>query len=135
MGMKSYRCPNQPLGVGERNTSSFTPLWHMSGQRTIYVGHKPKHLYIRAVVMAMEAGDRDVVLVARGACIRNAVDVAEICRRRSGFVASGLPEEMSIVGIESDTEEVERDGGRTGNVSVLRINLVGEGEIPVREEE
>jgi DNA-binding protein len=42
---------------------------------------------------------------------------------------------MSIVGIESDTEEVEREDGRTSNVSVLKINLVGEGEIPPREEE
>jgi DNA-binding protein Alba len=103
----------------------------MGEQRIIYVGHKARHLYIRAVVMAMEGGERDVVLVSRGACIRNAVDVAEMCRRRFGYVAEGLPENMSIVSIESDTEEV----GRTSNVSVLKINLVGEGEIPPREEE
>jgi DNA-binding protein Alba len=110
-------------------------MHYMGEQRIIYVGHKARHLYIRAVVMAMEGGERDVVLVARGGCIRNAVDVAEMCRRRFGYVAEGLPENMSIAGIESDTEEVEREDGQTSNVSVLKINLIGEGDIPPREEE
>jgi DNA-binding protein len=107
----------------------------MDEQRIIYIGHKPVHLYVRAVVMAMEGGERDVLLVARGRCISSAVDVAEICKRRHGFIASGLPERVEIVSIVSDTEVVDRGDGKTGNASVLKINLIGEGEIPEREEE
>ena len=57
---------------------------------------KPLHAYVRAVVMAMEAGDRIVQLEARGATISRAVDVAEVCRRRSGHIAQGLPETVNI---------------------------------------
>jgi DNA-binding protein len=89
----------------------------MSERRIIFIGKKPLHLYIRAVVMSMEAGDREVELVARGATIGRAVDVAEVCRRRNGWIAQGLPEEVVI------------------GVSVLKIELDGIGDIPIKEEE
>ena len=101
----------------------------MSDRRIIYVGKKPLHAYVRAVVMAMEEGDHSVQLVARGATISRAVDVAEVCRRRSGHIAQGLPESVNIDHLECGSEEVPgEDGVRT--ISVLRIDLTGEGDVP-----
>ena len=37
----------------------------MTDRRTIFIGKKPLHAYVRAVVMAMESGDRNLELVAR----------------------------------------------------------------------
>ena len=72
----------------------------MSERRVIFVGKKPLHAYVRAVVMAMEEGDRSIQLVARGATISRAVDVAEVCRRRNGHIAQGLPETVTIEHVE-----------------------------------
>ena len=105
----------------------------MEEQRIIYIGHKPVHLYVRAVVMAMEGGERDVMLIARGRCISNAVDVAEICKRRHGIIASQLPESVSIVNIETDSVELQDDDGRTKTVSSMYIDLFGEGEMMEEE--
>ena len=107
----------------------------MTARRTIFVGKKPLHAYVRAVVMAMEAGDRNLQLVARGATIGRAVDVAEVCRRRSGFIAQGLPEEVVIGDITCGSEVLPTDDGRERTECVLQIVLDGMGEIPVQEEE
>lgn len=97
----------------------------MSERRVIYIGKKPLHSYVRAVVMAMEAGDSSVQLVARGASISRAVDVAEVCRRRNGQIAQSLPEHITIEHIECGSEEVEGEQG-TRTISVLRININGQ---------
>ncbi len=47
-------------------------------ERVIYIGSKPVHLYIRAVVTAMAAGETTVTLNARGTAISKAVDVADV---------------------------------------------------------
>ena len=104
----------------------------MSEPRIIFIGRKPLHAYIRAVLMAMTAGDRELTLVARGNAIVTAVNVAEVCRRRNGFLASQLPDEVNMTGVEIGTEEVERDNGM-GNVSVIRIGLEGLGEMNLLE--
>tara|TARA_B100001250_G_scaffold410981_1_gene438559 strand:+ start:881 stop:1204 length:324 start_codon:yes stop_codon:yes gene_type:complete len=107
----------------------------MTERRIIYIGKKPLHAYIRAVVMAMESGDRNLELVARGATIGRAVDVAELCRRRNGIIAQGLPEEVVIGEITCESEVLPADDGRDRTVSVLRIELDGMGDIPAAEEE
>jgi len=105
----------------------------MSNRREIFIGKKPLHAYVRAVVMAMEEGNRAVQLVARGATISRAVDVAEVCRRRSGHIAQSLPETVTIDHLACESEEIPaEDGVRT--VSVLRIDLTGEGEVPAAQE-
>jgi len=103
----------------------------MSDRRTIFIGKKPLHAYVRAVVMAMEAGDRSLNIVARGATIGRAVDVAEVCRRRSGIIAQSLPPEMIIRNIECGSEEIENDDGKKRTISVLSIQLDGIGDLPV----
>jgi DNA-binding protein len=107
----------------------------MSERRIIFIGKKPLHLYIRAVVMSMEAGDREVELVARGATIGRAVDVAEVCRRRNGWIAQGLPEEVVIGEITCSSEVITSDDGKDRTVSGLKIELDGIGDIPIKEEE
>lgn len=102
----------------------------MTEPRIIYVGKKPVHSYVRAVWMVMQEGHRDIELIARGGAIKTCVDVAEICRRRSGIIASRLPEDTAILSITSDTEEVPReDSDRPGSASVIKIRLAGHGAV------
>ena len=78
---------------------------------------------------ATGAGRTDSQLVARGATISRAVDVAEVCRRRNGHIAQGLPEEVNIQHLSCESEEVEGENGMR-TVSVLRIDLQGVGDVP-----
>lgn len=84
--------------------------------------------------MAMEEGQRQVQLVARGATIGRAVDVAEICRRRNGIIAQGLPETVLIGEIQCSSEVLTQEGQKDRTVSVLTIELDGVGEVPLEEE-
>ncbi len=105
-------------------------------ERQIFVGKKPVHLYVRAVVMAMESGDRTVRLTARGTAISTAVDAAELCRRRHGTIAAGLPETVHVRSVDISTEMTERrDGGGERGVSAINIVLEGEGDVPAQSEE
>jgi len=108
-------------------------LTTMTERRVIFIGKKPLHSYVRAVVMAMEEGDRSIQLVARGATIGRAVDVAEVCRRRSGHIAQGLPETVTIEHLACESESLKNEDGSVRTVSVLRIDIHGEGE-PVSAE-
>ena len=85
--------------------------------------------------MAMEAGDRNLQLVARGATIGRAVDVAEVCKRRNGWIAQGLPEQVNIGEITCGSEVIPLDDGKDRTVSVINIELDGLGDIPPKEEE
>ena len=105
----------------------------MTERRVIFVGKKPLHAYVRAVVMAMEEGDRAIQLVARGATISRAVDVAEVCRRRNGHIAQGLPETVTIQHVSCGSEEIQGDDG-VRTVSVLRIDLEGMGDVPAQSD-
>ena len=94
----------------------------MSDEKIVYVGKKPLHAYVKAVQTAHEEGESSVTIVARGASIGRAVDVAEVCRRRNGIIASTLPESISLSNTEISTEEVPRDDGMKP-VSFIRITL------------
>ncbi|MCH1541315.1 MAG: hypothetical protein L7S56_07820 [Candidatus Poseidonia sp.] len=107
----------------------------MTDRRTIFIGKKPLHAYVRAVVMAMEGGERSIQLVARGATISRAVDVAEVCRRRSGHIAQSLPETVNIEDLQCSSEQITNDEGTVRTVSVLKINIEGIGDVPQSEEE
>ena len=105
----------------------------MTEPRVVYVGRKPSFTYVKAVLMAMRGGERLVRLQARGQAISRAVDVAEICRRRHGIIASMLPEMVTIVDIKTDSIELQDDNGRTKTVSSMYIELLGEGEMTEEE--
>ena len=121
---------SQCLWGGRTQRPSIT----MADRRIIFIGKKPLHAYVRAVVKAMEDGNRELQLVARGATISRAVDVAEVCRRRNGHIAQGLPETVNIQHLSCESEEVEGENGMR-TVSVLRIDLEGVGDMPVSQEE
>ena len=106
----------------------------MSERRSIFVGKKPLHAYVRAVVMAMDEGNRQIQLVARGATIGRAVDVAEICRRRNGIIDQGLPAEVIIGDIHCSSETLTQNDNRERTVSVLTIEIDGVGDVPQEEE-
>ena len=106
----------------------------MSERRSIFIGKKPLHAYVRAVVMTMDEGNRQVQLVARGATIGRAVDVAEICRRRNGIIAQGLPAEVTIGNIHCSSETLTQEDKRERIVSVLTIEMDGLGDVPEKEE-
>ena len=61
------------------------------------------------------------------------MDVAEVCRRRNGHIAQGLPETVNIETLSCESEEVEGDNGMR-TVSVLRIDLQGIGDVPLAQE-
>ena len=105
----------------------------MTDARVVYVGKKPSFSYVKAVLMAMQEGERLVRLQARGQAISRAVDVVEICRRRHGIIASKLPEKVTIVNIETDSIELPGDDGRTKTVSSMYIELLGEGDFTEEE--
>ena len=84
--------------------------------------------------MAMEEGERRVQLVARGATIGRAVDVAEVCRRRNGIIAQGLPAEVIIGDIHCSSETLTQNDNRERTVSVLTIEIDGVGDVPQEEE-
>ncbi len=105
----------------------------MTEPRIVYVGKKPSFSYVKAVLMAMQEGERLVRLQARGQAISRAVDVAEICRRRHGIIASMLPEKVSIVSIQTDSIELQDHDGRNKTVSSMFIELLGEGEMAEEE--
>tara|TARA_B100001750_G_scaffold172558_1_gene140798 strand:+ start:205 stop:471 length:267 start_codon:yes stop_codon:yes gene_type:complete len=88
---------------------------------------------VAAVLRAMQDGDREVQIIARGNAMRTAIDAAEICRRRNGKIAGFLPEKMVNNGVEISTEEIDADG-TTRILSSIKILLEGIGDMPEEEE-
>jgi len=45
-------------------------------EKIVYIGKKPLHVYIKAVAIAFEEDEKSVIIIARGATISRAVDLA-----------------------------------------------------------
>ena len=83
----------------------------------VYVGNKPPMNYVTAVMAILNSDEFDeVTLKARNNAISKAVDAAEITRNR--FVTN-----TEIKNIEIGTESLDRDDGKTSNVSSIEICL------------
>lgn len=83
----------------------------------VYVGNKPPMNYVTAVLAIINSDQYDdVMLKARGNAISKAVDVAEITRNR--FATN-----TQIKSIEIGTEALNREDGKTSNVSSIEICL------------
>lgn len=83
----------------------------------VYVGNKPPMNYVTAVMALLNSDEFDeVTLKARGNAISRAVDAAEITRNR--FVTNA-----EIKNIKIGTESLDREDGRTSNVSSIEICL------------
>ena len=72
--------------------------------------------YVIAVITEFEQGAKSVTLKARGRAISRAVDAAEIVRNKF------LPD-VTVAGINIDTEEIESEEGGKRNVSSMEISL------------
>jgi DNA-binding protein len=72
--------------------------------------------YVTAIVMQLNSGSRELTLKARGRLISQAVDVAEVCRRR--FFSDTLEIKEIRIGTE-----VLGEAGQSRNVSTIEIKL------------
>lgn len=86
----------------------------MADENTVYIGKKPTMNYVLAVVTQFNSGSEEVVIKARGRAISKAVDVAEIVRNR--FV-----QEATVEDIQTKTEKLSGEDGKTANVSSMEI--------------
>ncbi len=89
----------------------------MSEETNIFIGSKPPMAYVTAMITAFnrEGVDR-LVLKARGRAISNAVDVAEIARRR-------FLKDIEASKIEIGTEQMSAPDGRMRGVSTIAITV------------
>lgn len=83
------------------------------GDKTVYIGRKPRMTYVIATAKQMN-DDGAVILKARGKSISQAVDVAEIVRRR--YIKDALVDDIRIA-----TEILEGEDGEHANVSSIQI--------------
>lgn len=85
-------------------------------ENTVYIGRKPVMNYVIACITFFNAGEKEVVVKARGRAISRAVDTVELLRR--GFI-----KDLKIQKIETGTEEITRFEGQKANVSTLEITV------------
>lgn len=85
-------------------------------ENVVLVGRKPVMNYVVACITFFNAGEKEVVVKARGRAISSAVDTVELLRR--GFV-----KDLEMKSIEIGTEEMVRPDGQRANVSTMEITV------------
>lgn len=90
------------------------------GENNVYIGRKPVMNYVVACITFFNAGEKQIVVKARGRAISRAVDTVELLRR--AFV-----KDVDLKEINIGTEEVTREEGRKSNVSTIEITLAKAG--------
>lgn len=85
-------------------------------ENTVLIGKKPVMNYVIACLTFFNAGEKAVVVKARGRAISTAVDTVELLRR--GFI-----KDLKIEKIETGTEEIIQPEGKRANVSTLEITV------------
>jgi DNA-binding protein len=94
--------------------------------KTVYIGRKPRMTYVIAASKQLNDAAA-VILKARGKSISQAVDVAEIVRRR--YIKDATVDDVQIA-----TEVLEDDEGEMANVSSIQIfmsrPLMDDGSLP-----
>ncbi len=89
-------------------------------ENVVYIGSKPKMNYVTSVVMQFTSKNQsEVIIKARGKFITNAVDVAEIVKKR--FLKD---HHLETKDVKIDSEEFENKEGRKVNVSTIEITLI-----------
>ena len=85
----------------------------------IFIGIKPFMNYVTSVVVQFTTKNRkEVIIKARGKFIKNAVDVAEVARKR--FLEK---DNIKVKNIKIGSEEFENKDKRIVNVSTIEITL------------
>jgi len=87
------------------------------GGNIVFIGIKPLMNYVVACLTFFNAGEKEVVVKARGRAISRAVDTVELLRR--GFIKN-----LGVQKIETGTEEMTRPEGQKTNVSTIEITVV-----------
>lgn len=90
------------------------------GENVVLIGRKPVMNYVVACITFFNAGEKQVVVKARGRAISRAVDTVELLRR--AFV-----KDLEVKDIAIGTEEVTRAEGRRSNVSTMEITVAKAG--------
>src|SRR6476661_4787912 len=94
--------------------------------KTVYIGRKPRMTYVIAASKQLNDA-ASVILKARGKSISQAVDVAEIVRRR--YIKDATVDDVQIA-----TEVLEDEEGEPANVSSIQIfmsrPLLADGRLP-----
>jgi len=90
------------------------------GENAVFIGRKPVMNYVVACITFFNAGEKQIVVKARGRAISRAVDTVELLRR--AFV-----KDVDLKKINIGTEEVTREEGRKSNVSTIEITLAKAG--------
>ncbi len=85
-------------------------------ENTVFIGKKPLMNYVVACLTFFNAGEKEVIVKARGRAISKAVDTVELLRR--GFI-----KDLKIQKIETGTEEITRFEGQKANISTLEITV------------
>ena len=89
-------------------------------ENAVLIGRKPVMNYVVACITSFNAGEKQVVVKARGRAISRAVDTVELLRR--AFV-----KDLEIKNIDIGTEEFVRAEGQKSNVSTIEITVAKAG--------
>ncbi len=90
------------------------------GENVVLIGRKPVMNYVVACITFFNAGEKQVVVKARGRAISRAVDTVELLRR--AFV-----KDLEVKSINISTEEMVREEGQRSNVSTMEITVAKAG--------
>ena len=88
----------------------------VEAENAVFIGRKPVMNYVVACMTYLNAGEKRVVVKARGRAISRAVDTVELLRR--AFV-----KDVDVTSIDISTEEVTGPEGQSRNVSSMEITL------------
>jgi len=86
------------------------------GENVVLIGKKPVMNYVVACLTFFNAGEKEVVVKARGRASSRAVDTVELLRR--GFV-----KDLELKDIQIGTQEITRPEGQKSNVSAIEITV------------
>ena len=89
-------------------------------ENVVFIGKKPVMNYVVACITFFNAGEKQVVVKARGRVISRAVDTVELLRH--AFV-----KDLQVKKIDIGTEEMVRAEGRKSNVSTIEITVAKAG--------
>lgn len=87
-----------------------------AGENIVLIGVKPVMNYVIACLTFFNAGEKEVVIKARGRAISRAIDTVELLKR--GFVKN-----LAVQKIDIGTEEMSRTEGQRANVSTIEISV------------
>jgi len=109
--------PEKPEKPGKKEAAKEV----IKAENVVLIGRKPVMNYVIACITFFNAGEKQVVVKARGRAISRAVDTVELLRH--AFV-----KDLQVKKIDIGTEELVRaEGGRKSNVSTIEITVTKAG--------